>query len=118
MICRDAETVVERHAWGSMRWTFAGQADGPQRLSTAFLTLSAGKAGALHRHPDCEEVLHVIAGEMALRLGGTLETLRAGDSAYVPAGEAHQVWAAGAEDAHAIVAYSAARRPYEPVAKA
>ena len=48
--------------------------------------------GALHSHPH-EQVGYVVSGSVDLTFDGQVQTLKAGDSYYVPSGIVHGVLA-------------------------
>ncbi len=59
-------------------------------LMTAQFRFQKGAIGALHSHPH-EQVGYVVSGSVDLTLEGKTQTLRAGDSYYVPPGLVHGV---------------------------
>jgi len=78
------------------------------------MTLKPGICSEGHSHPNCAEVLHLIAGRVEQTVGAERFTMEPGDSAFVPLGSFHQTRNLGGEDATMIVAYSAGTRIYEP----
>ena len=63
------EMRTQEFEWGRMEWLFSGEADGPRALSTARMLLRAGHENAFHRHSNCEEVLHLVSGQLLQTLG-------------------------------------------------
>jgi len=59
-------------------------------MMTAQFRFQKGAIGALHSHPH-EQVGYVVSGSVDLTLEGKTQTLRAGDSYYVPSGLVHGV---------------------------
>ncbi|TQQ83629.1 cupin domain-containing protein [Halonotius terrestris] len=53
---------------------------------TIRLTLAADEAIPAHMHPDCEIVLYLVSGKLALRVGDETDTLEAGDVARFDGG--------------------------------
>jgi quercetin dioxygenase-like cupin family protein len=59
-------------------------------LMTAQFHFHKGAIGVPHSHPN-EQVGYVVSGSVDLTLEGKTQTLRAGDSYYVPSGLVHGV---------------------------
>jgi len=109
----EAKSRLVREAWGSMEWLVDGDLQPGARLSLARMRVEAGQCSALHRHPECDEAVHVVAGSIEQRIGERLLRLGPGESAHIPAGLAHCSRALGSEAAILLVAYSAGHRIYE-----
>lgn len=62
------------------------------KSQTATMTLAPGKASGPKGtdHPQSEQVLLVLDGEVVAEVGGRRRTLKAGDVVVVPAGAAHR----------------------------
>lgn len=99
------------YAWGELEWRFAEE--GPAQISSARMLLRAGHESPLHRHPGCEELLHLLEGQVSQRIGDAEQAMSPGDTAFIPAGVPHRSRALGTGDAVLLVAYSLARRTYE-----
>lgn len=83
-------------------------------LSVARMTLKPGIRSEGHSHPNCTEVIHLIAGRVEQTVGAERFAMKPGDSAFVPQGRFHQTRNLGTGDATMIVSYSAGTRIYEP----
>jgi quercetin dioxygenase-like cupin family protein len=106
---------IFREPWGSMEWLVEDALQPGASLSLARMTVHAGRTSQAHRHPNCDEAVHVLSGRVEQRIGDRLVTLGQGDSAHIPADTVHCSTALGQQDAVMVVAYSAGRRIYEPV---
>jgi quercetin dioxygenase-like cupin family protein len=51
--------------------------------------LSGGKTTPLHRHPESDETVYVLAGEIVVNVDGRETRVRAGGVSFVPRGVAH-----------------------------
>jgi quercetin dioxygenase-like cupin family protein len=51
-----------------------------------------GEIAGAHFHPGKEQQITVLSGEMHLRIDGAHQVIRAGESAWVPAGAHHFQW--------------------------
>jgi len=104
----------EEFAWGRMEW-FADGAD--KGLSLARMVVQPGACSPAHRHPNCHEVIHVLAGEIAQRRDDHWAAMTAGDTITIYAGETHQSRNDSERRATLIIAYSSGERVYEEVAR-
>ena len=67
-----------------------------------------------HIHRDCEEILHVLEGDIEHRIKGRPDLpMRAGDTITIPAGIAHNAHNTGDRDASMIICFSTAHRTLE-----
>jgi uncharacterized cupin superfamily protein len=48
------------------------------------VTIKAGQANPRHRHPNCDEILHLISGRLEHTLGDERMILELGDSISIP----------------------------------
>ena len=62
------------------------------KTQTATMTLAPGKSSGPkgNEHPQSDQVLLVLEGELLAEIGGEKATLRRGDVVIVPAGMAHK----------------------------
>lgn len=101
-----AEAQVEPQSWGKLEW-FASRALGNSTtLTVGMATIGVGKAAPVHRHPNCDEVLHVVQGHIMQRVGDKEFEMNAGDTATIPEGTLHGSRNIGAEDAVLWLSYN------------
>jgi quercetin dioxygenase-like cupin family protein len=80
-------------------------------LTVGRCEIRPGCANPRHRHPNCEEVLHVLQGRIAHTAeGGSEVELLPGDSISIPAGVAHNARNLGGETAVLTISFSSANR--------
>jgi quercetin dioxygenase-like cupin family protein len=72
--------------------------------------LNAGQRNPRHLHPNCEELLYVIAGSCEHIVGATKVTLKAGDLIRIPRGVPHQAMVLGNEPFRSVVSYDSPDR--------
>jgi quercetin dioxygenase-like cupin family protein len=84
-----SETVRERLEWGSLAWCCRPSATGAKDLVAIEVTLSPGGGHAFHKHPEQEEVIYVIHGQVEQWLDREARTLRPGDAIFIPPGTVH-----------------------------
>jgi quercetin dioxygenase-like cupin family protein len=115
-----AEEVVARGAPGAspdvaaggyrIKWLFSGATAPDVAQTLGYVVIEPGQKNPLHAHPNCEEVLYLIAGELDHSLGEAVYRLRPGDAIRVPAGIRHDARCVSAEPAAMIVCYSVPNR--------
>jgi len=105
---------ISQESWGSMEWLVEDALQPGAALSLARMTVRSGCTSERHRHPNCDEAVHVLGGRVEQRIGDRLIILEPGDSAHIPANATHCSRALGQQDAVMVVAYSAGRRIYQP----
>lgn len=79
-------------------------------MSFGRVTIRAGEANPRHRHPNCDEILHLLSGRLEHSLAGTKHLMEAGDTIAIPQGAWHQARAIGDEDAEIVICFSSAER--------
>ena len=94
-----SEVEPERLDWGQLRWLSNPPTTGAGQLTVIDVALVPGKGHNFHKHPDQEELLLIIAGEVEQWIGEEKRILRAGDSAFVPADVVHASFNAGSGEA-------------------
>jgi quercetin dioxygenase-like cupin family protein len=109
------ESKLNLESWGKMEWLCDDSIVANAQMSLAKMSLKPLADSPAHRHPNCNEVIHVVRGEVIQRIGDQRTTLKAGDTAFIPAGAVHHSENPSNEEALMIVGHSAGTRAYEPV---
>src|SRR5262245_22016496 len=91
VIKRLADEAAQQMDWGRITWLVSGQAMPGAEQTFGVVTIYPGKRNPLHMHPNCEELLYVIAGECEHKLGDEIYTLTPGSVIRIPRGVPH--WA-------------------------
>ncbi|HET7769628.1 MAG TPA: cupin domain-containing protein [Chloroflexota bacterium] len=112
VIARGAPEAKPDVAAGGYRikWLFSGQTAPDTAQTLGYVVIEPGQKNPLHAHPNCEEVLYLISGELDHSLGDEVYRLRAGDAIRVPAGAKHDAKSVGSEPAAMVVCYSVPNR--------
>ena len=112
IIARGAPAAKPDVAAGGYRikWLFSGQTAPDTAQTLGYVVIEPGQKNPLHAHPNCEEVLYLISGELDHSLDGAVYHLKAGDAIRVPAGARHDAKAVGSEPAAMVVCYSVPNR--------
>eukprot|EP01119_Soliformovum_irregulare_P015242 TRINITY_DN4269_c0_g1_i1.p1 TRINITY_DN4269_c0_g1~~TRINITY_DN4269_c0_g1_i1.p1 ORF type:complete len:137 (+),score=39.58 TRINITY_DN4269_c0_g1_i1:139-549(+) len=98
-----------------IHWVIGKDSGGARELTMGCTTIKPGGKNPLHIHPNCEEILHLLEGEVEHIVegdDGELHHFRMedGDSIVVPRGKKHQAINVGLKDARWIVTFSSADR--------
>ena len=110
-VMRTTEVQAENYAWGALHWLTSASVNGARELTLGHTVVAAGGRNPLHRHPNCEEVLYVLAGEIEHVVEGTPNLrLKAGEAILIPRNLKHQAINVGSASAELLVAFSSAHR--------
>ena len=96
------ETKPEVLDWGRLGWLSNPPSTAARQLTVIDVTLSPGKGHDFHKHPDQEEVIYVVAGEVEQWVDRTKKVLGAGDCAFIPADMVHASFNVGTTDAKIV----------------
>ncbi len=114
-VCRSEEAEARRvqEDWGSLSWLAGRKLGNARGITFGRVVIGKGKANPRHRHPNCEEVLHLLRGRLEHTCGDEKAVLEPGDTIVIGEGEFHNALSTGLEDAEMIVAYSSGERGFE-----
>jgi quercetin dioxygenase-like cupin family protein len=112
----DAMAQSDRTAWGSLTWLASSALAGCPNLTVGRVVIKRGEDNPRHAHANCQEILHLLAGELDHEVGGQWVRLSPGDTLVVDAGVPHHARSVGECDADMIVVYDAGQRQFAPVA--
>ena len=108
---REGEVPREAYPWGDIHWLVSKKANGARRLTLGHTVVAPGGRNALHAHPNCEEALYVVAGEIEHVVEGMPNLpMKAGEAILIPPRVKHQAINVGREPARLVVAFSTAER--------
>lgn len=105
----------ETFAWGEITWVDSGTLTASDSLTVGRVTINAGASNPEHRHPNCEEALYLLEGELDHWIGEERVHLTTGDCLHIPVGKPHRARNTGDEPAIAVIAYDTGSRGFEPV---
>ena len=108
-VCRAAEGEVTQTGWGTLVWTASERIGNSTSMSFGRVIIRAGQENPRHRHPNCDEILHVLSGRIEHVLGDEIFPMGPGDSISIPQGVWHQARAL-AEDASIVICFNSANR--------
>ncbi len=105
----------QESAGASMEWLVDGSVVAGAGLSLARMTVQGGAICQQHRHPNCDEAVHLLSGELLLVIEDQPQFLKPGATAFITAGQVHHVENPSVDPAVVMLAYSAGVRVFEPL---
>jgi len=99
--------------WGRIVWLVSRGLGNSTTMTFGRVTITAGQANPRHRHPNCDEILHLLSGQLEHSFGDERILMEAGDSISIPMGVWHNAVALGDTDAEMAICFSSADRETE-----
>jgi mannose-6-phosphate isomerase-like protein (cupin superfamily) len=107
----DAENLpIEQSAWGTLQWVCNAKLSPGATQTVGIAKIFPGQHNPVHFHPNCEEVLHVIAGQGRHSFDGRTIDLKTGMTIRIPAGTKHNMINTGTETLVTLVSFSTGDR--------
>ena len=101
-----AEVRREALNWGSLAWFSSPTASGAKSIVTLEVTLAPAGGHDFHKHPQQEELIYVIDGEIEQWVGREKRTLSSGDAAFIQADLVHASFNVSDQDAKLLAILS------------
>jgi quercetin dioxygenase-like cupin family protein len=98
-----AEVEREQLEWGELGWISRPSMTGAMHLTTIEVTLEAGYGHDFHKHPDQEEVIYVMSGQIEQWLEEKKQILNPGDSVFIAPNVVHASFNTGSQTARLLV---------------
>jgi quercetin dioxygenase-like cupin family protein len=99
--------------WGSIQWLVSGELTPGATVTFGYVEIAAGAKNPLMRHPNCDEVLYLLDGELEHSVEGEVFRLKPGDAIHIPRGAKHDARNPGSVAARMVVAYDTGERQIE-----
>jgi quercetin dioxygenase-like cupin family protein len=99
----EADIEREQLEWGGLGWISRPPSTGARQLTVIDVQLEPGHGHDFHKHPDQEEVIVVLAGEIEQWLEGEKTVLGPGEAVFIGAGTVHASFNTGSETAKLAV---------------
>jgi len=109
-----ANALKEEYKGRTNYWLCRPGVTEAKALQVCEATLPAGEGHNFHTHPELEEMIYVLAGEVEQWVEQEKRLLKPGDSAHIPAGVVHATFNASRADATilAILSPGASQGPF------
>ena len=114
---RDVGGLADATEFGSVHWVVREGDPAGAEQTIGLAIFDAGKGNAEHIHPNCEEVVYVLDGEVEHTLGDQRTTLRAGDLIVLPRNVPHRLINRGNAPVRTYIVFSAPDRRFEPTGR-
>lgn len=85
----DADCQIEQLPWGPHEWLCRPGITEARDLQVVRVRMPPGRCHAFHRHPEFEEVLYVLDGQVEQFVDRQKRVLRAGELAHIPKDTVH-----------------------------
>jgi len=110
MIVKKDKSIVDKTPWGQLTW-FAGNPLGnSDKITLGECRINTGCQNPLHRHPNCDEVLHVLEGKIEHIIGDESFEMNVGDTITIPQGILHNARNIGDKQAVMTIVFTNAVR--------
>jgi quercetin dioxygenase-like cupin family protein len=97
------EVEREQLDWGELGWLSRPSITGARHVTAIEVTLKPGFGHNFHKHPNQEEVIYVMAGEIEQWLESEKRTLGPGDAIFIDTNVVHASFNEGSQPARLMV---------------
>lgn len=108
--CAVSPHDANHFSWGSIQWMVSQKQYAEAALTFGHVEIKAGSKNPLHVHPNCDEVLFLLEGELDHSVNGDTVRLLPGMSLFIPKNAPHDARNVGMTTARMVVAYSSGDR--------
>jgi len=112
-VCKSTEGELIDAPWGKLTWLASSKLGNSTTMTFGRVIIPADQTNPRHRHPNCDEILHLLSGRIEHSLGEEKFILKAGDTISIPAGQWHNASALDGLDAEMVICFSSADRETE-----
>ncbi len=104
------DCVVEQQPWGRLEWCVSADIGNSDTMTAGRCVIEPGRANGRHLHPNCDELLLVLSGEIVHSWGDREVPMRVGDVISIPSGLAHNARNVGSVPAELWITFSSPHR--------
>ena len=104
------DAIVEEFPWGEIRWLWSSQINKNAEQTMGHVVINPGEKNTFHEHPNCEELLYVLAGECDHWVGDENYHLKPGMTIVIPRDSEHYAITTSSEPMRALIFYSSPDR--------
>jgi quercetin dioxygenase-like cupin family protein len=99
-----------QYLWGHLTWYVSRELKNSDAMTVGEAMIKPGQSDPTHYHPNCDEVLHVLKGQILQTIGDKTVMMREGDTVSIPVGVKHSAKNVGLDDAVLSISFSSADR--------
>lgn len=96
--------------WGNIQWLVSGDLMADAKITFGYVEIEPGQKNPRHYHPNSDEVLYLLEGELHHSLGEEVVHLTAGTAIFIPQEMPHDAFNPGPKTARMVVAYPTGER--------
>jgi quercetin dioxygenase-like cupin family protein len=96
--------------WGSIQWLVTGERFAGANVTFGYVEIAPGRKNPKHYHPNSDEVLFLIEGELDHSIGDEVFHLTTGMAIFIPKNAVHDASNSGTKTARMVVAYDTGDR--------
>jgi quercetin dioxygenase-like cupin family protein len=112
-VCKSTEGELIDAPWGKLTWLASRELGNSTTMTFGRVIIPADQTNPRHRHPNCDEILHLLSGRIEHSLGEERYVLEPGDTISIPAGQWHNARTLDGVDAEMVTCFSSADRQTE-----
>jgi quercetin dioxygenase-like cupin family protein len=112
-VCKSTEGEFIDAPWGKLTWLASRKLGNSTTMTFGRVIIPANQTNPRHRHPNCDEILHLLSGRIEHSLADKKFTLEPHDTISIPAGQWHNARALDGVDAEMVICFSSADRETE-----
>lgn len=91
--------------WGSIQWLISGELFAGANITFGYVEIEPGSKNPRHYHPNSDEVLYLIEGELDHSIGDEIYHLSPGMAIFIPQNAEHDAVNTGSKTARMVVGY-------------
>jgi quercetin dioxygenase-like cupin family protein len=101
-VSRASATVAD---WGAIQWLVTGQSFPGAQITFGFVEIEPGRKNPRHLHPNSDEVLYLIEGELEHSIGEDRVRMKPGDVVFIAQSIPHDARNIGSVTARMVVGF-------------
>ena len=109
-VAAQSDLPEESFDWGTLKWLCNERLSSGSPQTLGICHILPGRKNPVHYHPNCEEVLYMLAGHGQHSYNGQVFSLSPGSTMRVPAGIRHNLHNTGPEPIICLISFSSGRR--------
>lgn len=103
---------ITKFDWGEIYWLANAELGNSRELSLARMFIYPGASNDNHRHPNCEESIYLVRGQVRHQVGAQNINQQVGSAVIVPRDTPHRSTNVGTGAVELILAYSSEARAF------
>lgn len=107
---RRSEHILVDMPWGRLEWYASAEIGNSETMTVGKCHIDVGQQNGRHYHPNCDEILTVLRGEIIHSWNDEEQRMSAGDVISIPQGVVHNARNVGNVAAELAICFSSAHR--------